>query len=123
MNCSHMQFASVWVQLEDAYRGQHGHGGDTAEIYLYLVQHRAPGCDSAERVPEPGDMFYDEFMDREYDAVNTIYEICRIFANMREALIFWEDEDNEMVELFWHLDDDSWIFNQGHRVYIRVQPK
>ena len=121
MDCSHTQFAKVWVQLEDAYRGQHGHGGDTAEIYLYLVQNRSPGCDSA--IPEPGSMFFDEYKDREAEAINTIYEICRIFADMRDALIFWEDEDDVMAELFWHLDDDSWIFNQGHRVHIRVQPK
>ena len=37
------QVIDVWSELEAAYRGENGYGGDTAEIYVYRLMPRAPG--------------------------------------------------------------------------------
>lgn len=124
MDCSHSQFANVWMQLEDAYRAEHGYGGNIAEVYLYLMQPFSPGIDKLPvGVPKPGSIFYSEYLDREEEAVKTLYEICRMFAKKREAEIFWETSADDFHKLYWHPDDDSWFSKLAHRIHIRVVPK
>lgn len=121
MDCSHAQFARVWMELEDALRSENGYGGMDAEIYLYVVQPRSPTIDNQKTLPKAGDMFFPEFVNRENEAIHTIYEICKLFANLRDATIHWEGKHG-FCELFWHPDDDGWIYNLGHRVHVRVNP-
>jgi hypothetical protein len=41
LRCSTAQVLDVWMDLEDALRGENGFGGNTAEIYSYrLTEHR-----------------------------------------------------------------------------------
>ena len=42
-NISIQQLITLWVELEDAYNGVNGFGGDVAKIYAYTLQPRYPG--------------------------------------------------------------------------------
>ena len=128
MNCSHEQFAAVWMQLEDALRGV-GWAGNQAEVYLYLVQARHPALDGLKNgVPDEGSIFRDDYLRREQDAIRTIYGICMLFARQRNAMISWErrgeddlqDEDYYCI-LNWN-EFDEWVFDYGHRLHIMVEP-
>ena len=126
MNCSNKQFADVWVQLEDALRGEHNWGGEVAEVYLYLVQPRSPYLDKINEFPKPNNLFYTEYVERQREAVRTLYEICKIFAKKREARILWEcfDEDcGDYATLHWNADD-QWVMDKmEHRIHIKVKQK
>ena len=37
------QALDVWSELEAAYYGENGYGGNTAELYVYRLMPRAPG--------------------------------------------------------------------------------
>lgn len=41
-NVSMIQALSVWSELEQAYYGDNGFGGDTAEIYAYRLARQTP---------------------------------------------------------------------------------
>ena len=123
IDCSHRQFALVWMQLEDALDENNGFGGNVAEVYLYLVTPYNPALDRLPLAPEPGSIFHEDWVKREEAAVRTIYEICRMFAQERHATISWEHEADEFVELYWNDDDDGWIYEHGHRLHIMVDPR
>lgn len=127
MNCSHEQFAEVWMQLEDALRGE-AWGDNKAEVYLYLVQGRSPGCDAG-GVPDKNSLFYEDYIRREQDAIRTIYGICMLFARKRNAMISWErrgdadlQDDDYYCILNWN-EMDEWVFDYGHRLHIMVEPE
>lgn len=71
INVSVSQLLDVWMELEDAYRGENTYGGHIAEVYRYLVQQHSPAwkCES------------------ESKAEATLINILKLFAEKRNANI------------------------------------
>lgn len=128
IDCTHTQFAQVWIQLEAAMRDEHGYGGSIAEVYLYLVQSYSPRLNNPNiPTPKPDSIYYQDWVYYQTNAVITIYDICRMFAKTYEVNIRWEgianketDPHCELIELHWNWDKDSWVEELGHRLHIEV---
>ena len=85
-NISIQQLISLWVNLEDAYNGVNGYGGDTAEIYAYTVQSRSPGYK-----PGGDGIFAEDNKELELNASRSLYEVLKLFKLKRDCKIYIEE--------------------------------
>ena len=77
INISMKQLLDVWVELEDAYNGVNGYGGDTTETYAYLVMPFSPTYVNT-RYTE-GSSFDKDNIQLELQAAKSLYEIlCQL---------------------------------------------
>ncbi len=126
IDCTHKQLIDVWMELEQALEGQNSYDGTIAEIHLYTVQAANPALDSLTREPGISSPLLEEYEERRENAVRTIYEICKLFAEKQAVTILIEDTcGQDYVEMTWDMsgrrNDDSWILDLGHRMHIKVQ--
>jgi hypothetical protein len=98
------QLINLWVQLEDAYRGVNGYGGDTAEIYAYTVQARPPGY--------PWGFFAEDDKEFELKASKSLYEVLNLFKKKRKCVIYVE---GRLL--------GEWLLKERfhHRVHVRIK--
>lgn len=108
------QVLGVWSDLEQAYFGKNGYGGDTAELYLYRFM---PFCLATITHPEKmadEESPIGETIRETYDAANcAMHDLLKLFAEKRNVQI--EVEGNEL---------GAWLktARYQHRVHVRVIP-
>jgi len=109
------QALSLWSDLEQAYFGKHGYGGDTAELYLYrfmpfsVAVTRYP----PEKIADDGPI--GTLLRNTYDTANrAMHDLLQLFAESRDARI-----EVEGLEL------GGWLrtARYQHRVHVRVTPR
>jgi hypothetical protein len=85
MHCATDQALNVWAELEDAYHGANGFGGDTAEIYAYRLMPMSPSYSitSAYEMPEHPQM--------ERRAWSDLIELCAKFQQHRNCKVVIDD--------------------------------
>ena len=120
-----VQALSLWSDLEDAYHGKHGYGGDVAEIYVYRLM---PRCPLAETYIEGGQQAPSSTLTGETgreairDANEAFHNLLAHFAKRREANIEVEEyKDGKWV--FSEFGEFLKTFNEGHRWHVRVRPR
>lgn len=106
------QALDVWADLEDAYRDEHGYGGDIAEIYAYRLMPYSPRAHVGS----------DDVAQRQLarDAGLALVAICKMFEQRRECRIEIETNRDEWDGL------DQWLSKGGlmvHREHVRVTRK
>lgn len=106
LNLSIDQALDIWAELENAYQGTNGFGGETAEIYAYKL---IP-FSHAWTLPESA-IFKKEFTELCQAAAQNLTALLRKFEKVRKVKITVEDDPYDAthdVEPF------------GHRVHVRV---
>lgn len=113
IHLSQYQLIRLWSELEQAYFGKNGYGGDTAEIYAYTLHEHAPNLMSS---PAKKGTFLGDLQKECYtNAANTLIQVLTLFEKERRCDIQingvsipeWE----KLPELF------------HHRVRVTVTPK
>ena len=83
INVSTSQLLTVWMELEDALRGENSYDEHTAEIYRYTVQRQANAF-----VAEAAN-----------DAEATLLEIYKLFAEKRNAVVKMVDHQGHRYHI------------------------
>lgn len=113
-NLSMAQALDVWSDLEAAYHGKNGFGGDTAEIYLYRIMQRSPMYEAA-RQGHGGTT-----AKQEHDAIvraanRSLYNLLDYFGKQKEDIkIFVNDR---------RLGTWLAVADLDHRVHVRIERK
>ena len=106
------QALSVWSDLESAYYGQNGYGGNTAEIYAYRLQQRDPTAELGLREKVPSTFTEAATQKQAMQAADNLIELISIFL-----------EDTTDCEIT--IDGKAWRFalNGGlvHRCHVKVE--
>lgn len=104
-NMSIMQILRLWSELEDAYRGTNGFGGNVAEIYAYTLHGHNPkaNIDAMKSAEEMS-----------HEAAESLVAVCCVFEEMRNAEI-------EVRAVGWLPIRE--LKAMIHREHIRVTPK
>ena len=97
------QALEIWSELEQAYFGKNGYGGDTAEIYAYRVQTRSPLGEAGNGVA---------MRERALQAGENLISLIRIFMNMRDCEILVDGHGPELLRGGF-----------DHRVHVKVIPR
>ena len=112
MIASTHQVLSVWQQLEDAYFATNSYGGDTAEIYFYLLLPCHPGYYQTN-----GDHNSAAFGNinclADHRAILDFIEILTLFSEKRECHLIVEGVGLEQ----WKPEPVNF-----HRVHVKVVP-
>lgn len=111
------QALGIWSELESAYYGKNGFGGDVAELYLYRFMSYCPSV--AHTPGSPRDLIEETGiiadMAREaYDKANeALHDILLHFAETRTAKILVDDQEL-----------GPWLKKARlqHRVHVKVIP-
>lgn len=107
------QALSLWSELEQAYFGKNGYGGDTAELYLYRFMGACPVATMhPEKMADSGPV--GDTVREDYDTANAaMHDLLKLFAERRDAQI--EVEGSEL---------GAWLrtARYTHRVHVRVIP-
>lgn len=103
---SSTQLIALWVQLEDAYQGENGFGGDTAEIYAYTLLDHSPLVEKGRETS----MGREAAEERAQQAAEALEAVLYHFAAVRQCEIEVDGEELCEVEPF------------DHRVHVRVIP-
>lgn len=108
------QILWLWSELEAAFYGKNGFGGDTAEIYIYRLMGNVPNVFGDERDEALAQLSArGESIREAYDRANaSLYAVLAHFAETREALI--EIDGRELGD---------WLKTERftHRVHVRVK--
>lgn len=89
-NASIDQIVGIWSELEECYYDDNGYGGDTAEIYLYRVQHSFPSyVHSGGNYNNP--LLGEDFRKFDIDAIKTLFSIFKQFEEKKEVTIEVEE--------------------------------
>lgn len=80
-NISMSQALRVWSELWQAYYGNNGYGGDTAEIYAYTLQPRTPSMD----MEQPGNSFAGLHDKVGLQAAKSLYALLFLFRNKHDC--------------------------------------
>lgn len=100
------QALGVWSDLEQAYFGQNGFGGDTAEIYAYRLQPYNPFAHAFSEGVGYGDKAKQE---QAVIAGSNLFFLLRTFAKMRDVYIEVDGEDPETL-----------LYGLVHRCHVKV---
>jgi hypothetical protein len=105
-NISMTQALGVWSELEQAYYGDNGYGGDTAEIYAYRIQSYSPSA----LIPLESGFGAKAREEQANQAGKSLYKLIKKFCELRECSIEVESADPEIL-----LRDGLF-----HRCHVRV---
>ncbi len=108
LDLSTHQLLRLWSELDDAYYGKNGFGGDTAEIYVYTIQPARPITDSE----APEEMRREAVREEGLKAAKTLYEVLVLFSRMRNCLPVIDGR----VLAAWLLEEPL-----DHRVHITIK--
>lgn len=103
-----VQLVELWSRLEQCYYGDDAYGGDTAEIYAYTLQSRSP---QLEHQPLT-DNAAREKLRLAWQARNTLFEVCVLFASKRGVGI-----EIDGLPLY---DWKQQVTYLDHRAHVRV---
>ncbi len=107
---STVQALSVWAELEAAYRGDNGFGGNTAEIYVYtLMQNQPQGAPTIEELRT---------------ANRALWDLLVLFRNRYDVQITYgatRQNVGKLVQWWWQDNLDEFT-EQRHRHHIRIRP-
>ncbi len=113
-NLSMMQALSIWSDLEAAYYGKNGFGGDIAEIYIYRAMPYEPSVARIEHASTV-DITVGVAAGSAYDRANeSLHALFAHFGKTHEARI--EVEGRELGE--W-LKTARYL----HRIHVKVVPR
>lgn len=101
------QALSVWSDLEAAYYGQNGYGGDVAEIYAYRLSSRCPTAETL-----GGQLGADAKAEQARRAAASLFAILSHFAKEREARVTVDGRRLGRWLLKYTFD---------HRVHVKVE--
>jgi hypothetical protein len=93
-NISITQALGVWSELEQAYYGDNGYGGDTAEIYAYRLQSYNP---SASLMPQESEFGFQAKQEQAELAGKSLYSLIKKFCELRDCSIEVESADPEIL--------------------------
>lgn len=86
-NLSLNQILSLWSDLEAAYWGKNGFGGDTAEIYSYRLMREDPRRSS----PSASDSLKQQAeQESALEAASSLFSLLKLFCEMHECAAFIE---------------------------------
>ena len=109
-NVSMNQALSIWSELWQAYYGNNGYGGDTAEIYAYRLMPYSPSFNMT------GETFQESNDELRINAVNSLVALCNQFAKENDCVI-----EIDKCQL------DKWVGMIGrefdHRCHVKVVRK
>jgi hypothetical protein len=103
-NLSMVQALEIWSELESAYYGQNGFGGDTAELYAYRFYSYSPSAVIG-KTPSA-------IREQAFDASGSLHEMLFFFKKVHEGVEFEIDG----LPFDDHLDMDKF----PHRIHLRV---
>jgi hypothetical protein len=99
----------IWCELEDARLGQNGFGGDTAEIYAYLLLPSGPRYPISDLSDQTQGRLAAENLERIARGFQTVHSQCKICVEVpAEARWDWRPVDHGVL---------PWT----HRVHVRVE--
>lgn len=105
----------LWSELDDAYRGFNGFGGNTAQLYAFRFTRQSPLAESARELKrgqqELPPIYAEALQSEEREAAHALYDLLDRFSNERECRI--EVDGREFGE--WLLETPF-----GHRARVRV---
>lgn len=115
-NLSMVQALSIWSDLESAFFGKNGFGGDTAEIYIYRAQRYTPSLSGA----DPANVMA-------YDFSISANNVREAYDNANEALCLLFQHFAETREAYIEVDGRAlgdWLktARYTHRIHVRVTP-
>jgi hypothetical protein len=102
-NLSLTQILDIWTELDDAFHGVNGFGGDTAEIYGYTLMQFDP------RILHPGPLALQARADMARQAGDSLAQLLARFISVRRC----------------HIEIDGRLFDGtmgrlDHRCHVRV---
>lgn len=100
-----LRFLSVWAELEAAYYGKNGYGGNVAEIYAYCLLVLAPGDPTGE---ERGDV-----------AARELERMLQMFAHVHEDARFGVEVAHREFSPFFPLERQP-LPSFSHRIHIQI---
>ena len=112
-NLSLNQVLSLWSDLEKAYHGTHGFGGDTAEIYIYRLMPFEPAIMRDPKAEEHG--IIGSSAREAYERANkSLFKLLSKFAKDRDAAITVDEKEL-----------GPWLktARNTHRVHVKVVPR
>lgn len=113
LNLGLNQILALWSELEAAFYGKNGYGGDTAEIYIYRLMGDVPNVFGDEALAQPGAR--GDSVREAYDRANaSLHAVLAHFAETRDAHI--EIDGREL---------GAWVKDERftHRVHVRVRSR
>lgn len=110
-----MELLALWSELNDAYHGKNGYGGDTAELYAYRFDTYAPtrhGSDGHAGNPSIAD-------DNEANAerARRLYDLLTLFSKLSDCVVSVNGRPGRKV--------GKWMLAMrfDHRVHVQVTHK
>ena len=109
---SMVQALSIWSELEAAYYGKNGFGGDTAEIYMYRLMSRCPRAEDGRRQENPPGLIREGLEEQTRDANESLYALLKHFVDSTSHVLI-KVNGRELGE---------WLKTAGcdHRVQVQV---
>lgn len=107
------QILSLWMELEDAYRGENGYGGDTAEVYGYTLMPDSPTAHS----PDMPRQFEEARKEQGLLASAAVVAICKYFEQQRNCRVYAMSSRDEGKRV------GKWLLKVPieHRIHLRVK--
>ncbi len=106
LNLSPKQLMRLWYELTTAYCGCNGFGGNTAEIYAYVLREDSPTRYLAKHIQE-------DILKSNTEAASTLARACQIFSENYTCKI---QIDGLEPELWLAAIKDSF----DHRAHVKV---
>ncbi len=106
------EFVALWCELDDAYYGKNGYGGDTAELYAYRFEVYCPtrhGVAGRAGTASPTD-----WMEAFAKNASRLLDLLTLFASVRDCFVLIGERKIGKWVLAMQFD---------HRVHVRVQRK
>lgn len=111
LTMSTKQALDLLHELELCYYGENGFGSDTAEVYAYQLLPHSPSA--AGPPPQPGSIFYEEWVRRAHEAADNLGAVLKEFMSYRPDVAV-EIDDHEPF------DKDHPVAPFAHRVHVRI---
>ena len=87
INVSQAQLIDIWCDLEDAYNGCNGFGGDTAEIYAYKLYETNPLAMQYAYSPKKNSLMEQAFREVTFKAAESFFHLLKLFIVKRDCRI------------------------------------
>ena len=116
------QALDIWHDLELARRGEHGFGGNTAEIYAYRISAENPllsGESIYKALNNPDSWLHADAVEQGQQTKRDLCAICSYFEKRTESSVRVVFSNDQTITLAEWLASDALLI---HRVHIRVEP-
>lgn len=113
LNLSTENALGIWSELERCLQGNNGYGGNTAEIYAYIL---IPGFTNAWTNPESV-IFGEDYKKLTYTAGRNLLQLCKKFSIDNEVKVLIESS-NSWKDV-WEIDESKFLI--VHREHVMVK--